>query len=474
MPDQPLVSVIIPVWRDEVALEGALASLPRETRTRNARIHAEGSAEVIVSRVLGEDVRYERLRDRHPDVRWVAAPRGRGVQMNAGAAAARGRWLLFLHADSRLPAGWLDVIAETDAAPNIVAGAFRFALDSGDWRARAIELGVRLRVAALRLPYGDQALFVRGRVFHAIGGYRDLPLMEDVDLVRRLRRAGGLFTSASPIVTSPRRWERDGWFRRSARNVGLAARFLFGASPARLAQRYFGRRRAALVVMARAPWTPGKTRLATPADGEEHAELRRALFLDTLDAVRSVPDIDHIVACEPADACEQMRELAGPAVDVVAQRGRDFGERLTCVFEDIFRLGIESVVVIGSDLPDVPPELLRRSVALLSRRRDRIVLGPAGDGGYYLIGMRRPHPELFRHIEWSTSRTLEQTLAAAKAHELQTVLLPEWRDVDEPSDLERVLTSANSTARRTRAWAAQLAGRRDAPPLGANADSNAV
>lgn len=443
MPEGPRVSIIIPVWRDDEALRRALRIL-----------HDTSEAEVIVAPPLGEESRYRLVRDEHPAVRWVPAPRGRARQMNAGAAIARGRWLLFLHADSALPAGWPDVIAQADEHADIVGGAFRLALDSPDWRARVIETGARLRVALVGLPYGDQALFVRRRIFSAIGGYRDLPLMEDVDLVRRLKAAGRLWLSRSAVLTSARRWEQDGWVRRSARNAALATRFLMGASPARLAQRYFGRKAGAVVLMARAPWTGGKTRIGLATGEDGHADLRRALFLDTLDVVASTPDVEHIVACEPADACERMRELAGSTIDVIAQRGGDLGERLTHVFEDVFRLGVESIVVVGSDLPDLPPRLLRDALAALRGRADRVVLGPAADGGYYLVGLNRPHPGLFERIDWSTDRVLTGTLAAARGHGLETVLLDPWADVDDHADLKRVMGQpAGLAARRTRAWA---------------------
>jgi hypothetical protein len=135
--------------------------------------------------------------------------------MNAGAAVAGGRWILFLHADSELPADWHTVIADLEPRADIVAGAFRLTLDSADWRARLIEAGVRLRVALLGLPYGDQALFVRRHVFARLGGYRDLPLMEDIEFVRRVSKAGRVVHSRAAVLTSARRWERDGWMRRS-------------------------------------------------------------------------------------------------------------------------------------------------------------------------------------------------------------------------------------------------------------------
>lgn len=443
MPEDPFVSVVIPVWRDEECLARSLR-----------RVRAASDAEVIVACVLGEEGRYQEHRERHPTVRWISAPRGRAAQMNAGARIASGRWLLFLHADSELPPDWLDALTEAGRRGDIVGGAFRLAIDSGAWQARVIEQAVRLRVALFRMPYGDQALFVRRAVFDELGGYADLPVMEDVDFVRRLKSIGSMIHLPSPVSTSARRWERDGWFRRSGRNLSLAARFLSGASPARLAQAYFRRRSSAVVIMARAPWTRGKTRLGVVADETAHAELRRALFLDTLETVRGVSGVAHIVACEPAEACEGMRALAGASVDVMAQRGEDLGQRMTRALEDTFRLGYESVVVVGSDLPDLPPRLLDAAITRLRSGNTDLVLGPSADGGYYLIGMNRLWPAVFEAIEWSTGRVLAQTLEAAATHGLSVVLLDPWTDVDDSGDLDRLLTrSVGLTASHTREWA---------------------
>jgi rSAM/selenodomain-associated transferase 2/rSAM/selenodomain-associated transferase 1 len=450
MCNEPLASVIIPVWRDAQALAQMLS-----------RLKPDPQFELVASIVLGDEADYTDLRASRPDIRWVAGPRSRAAQMNGGAAEARGRWLVFLHADTGLPSDWLDVLADAGRRRDAVAGSFRLALDSPAWQARAIEWGVRARVALLGLPYGDQGLFVKRQVFSALGGYRDWPLMEDVDLVRRLKEVGRLVHSRSAVVTSAVRWERDGWVSRSLQNLSLATRFLLGASPARLAQKYFGRKAAAVVMMARAPWTGGKTRLGVAAgDDAAHAELREALLLDTLDVVCSTPNVEHIIACEPASECGRIREFARARVDVVAQRGSDLGQRLTHVFEDVFRLGIESVVVVGSDLPDLPSRLVQDAFIALRGAGDRVVLGPAADGGYYLVGMNRPHPVLFRRIDWSTNRVLAQTLEAAHAEGLKVCLLDQWTDVDSPADLERLVAcSSESSARRTRAFAREHLGR---------------
>jgi rSAM/selenodomain-associated transferase 1 len=214
-------------------------------------------------------------------------------------------------------------------------------------------------------------------------------------------------------------------------------------------------------MMARAPWTGGKTRLGVAADEAEHRDLRHALFLDTLDAVTSVADVEHIIACEPVNECERMRQLVGPTIDVIAQRGDDLGRRIAHVFEDSFRLGIESVVVVGSDLPDLPSRLLREALDALRGHEARVVLGPASDGGYYLIGLNRPQPALFDRIEWSTERVLAQTREAARALGLQVLLLDEWTDVDDAADLTRLMReSPESIAARTRAWSFQHLARR--------------
>jgi rSAM/selenodomain-associated transferase 2 len=215
------VSIVIPVYHDAEALARTLAATDWS------------SVEVIVV-ATPEDPTLAPLRLARQDVVWLEAPRGRARQMNAGAAAARGDWLLFLHADTRLPDAWRDAVEEAHRGGSFVAGCYRFTLDSASAFARVIERGVWLRVAVLGLPYGDQALFVGRKRFEAVGGFTDIPIMEDVDFVRRMRREGALFRSSLPVVTSARRWERDGWIRRTLRHLLLISLYYCGIPPARL------------------------------------------------------------------------------------------------------------------------------------------------------------------------------------------------------------------------------------------------
>lgn len=169
--------------------------------------------------------------------RVIAAPRGRGTQLAAGAAAAGGDWLLFLHADTRLAPGWVEAAqAHMRAAPDRAAH-FAFALDDPAPEARRLERMVAWRCRALALPYGDQGLLISRALYDAAGGFRPLPLMEDVDLVRRLgrRRLAALPVAA---VTSAARWRSGGWTRRSARNLACLSLWFLGVPPAVIKRLY--------------------------------------------------------------------------------------------------------------------------------------------------------------------------------------------------------------------------------------------
>lgn len=220
----PAVSVVIPVLIDADAASALLATL--RPGPGMEVIVVDGAADARLAGIVAA----------HPPARLLRTAPGRGRQMNAGAAAAAGTWLLFLHADSILPAGWFEAIAQLD--DDVAGGWFRFALDDAAWQARVIERLTAWRVKSLRLPYGDQGIFVRREVFVELGGFPDFPLMEDVSFVRRLVRAGPVVEVPLAIRTSARRWRRDGWFRRSTKNLALVGLYFLGVAPERLARWY--------------------------------------------------------------------------------------------------------------------------------------------------------------------------------------------------------------------------------------------
>ena len=463
MSDLPGVSVVVPVHHADLEhLQAFLSSrVAAPLREIEATDVGRRAVEVVVAVPREEWGRFARLRAEHPGVRWVSADHGRGSQMNAGAAVASGQWLVFVHADCRLPDGWDTAISRLPVDADEVGGYFRFALDDDDWRARVIEFGARVRVCLFGLPYGDQALVVRRSVFEAMGGYRDLPIMEDVDLVGRLKKRGRLVALPLSVVTSARRWHQDGWLRRTWGNAVLISLYGLGVSPHRLARRYHRPGPVVVAMMARAPGTRGKSRLAPDVEPAEHEQLRHALFDDTLDRLRPVQHATLAVVCEPPGAVDEIQARVGASIQVIPQRAGDLGTRLHGVADDVTKRGASGVVIVGSDLPDLPPVFVQQAVDSLRRPDDRLVLGPASDGGYYLIGLRTPRTELFRGIDWGTPRVLQQTLQRARELGLEVVTLPEWADVDDGRDLQRLQAGASPGAVRTRAWLVAHAERRD-------------
>ncbi len=167
----------------------------------------------------------------------IACARGRGAQMRTGASLARADWLLFLHADTVLGDAWFEEAARFIGADAQRAAAFTLAFDDESASAHWVAFWAGMRARLLKLPYGDQGLLISHALYDALGGYRDLPLMEDVDIVRRIG-AGRLSILRSRAITSAEKYRRDGFLRRSSRNLVLLTRYLLGADPAQLAKGY--------------------------------------------------------------------------------------------------------------------------------------------------------------------------------------------------------------------------------------------
>jgi len=225
----PLVSVIIPVLREAHQLDSLIDhlcqiadGLPIEM------IVVDGSPDGETLRAISRD-----------GVTLLTAPAGRAVQMNAGAAAASGDYLLFLHADTRLPRGALRRIAETLSEGQYVAGAFDLRYGSARPSIRLIAGVACIRSRLTRIPYGDQAQFFRRDYFEILGGFSDIPLMEDVEIMRRIKDRGErIFILPEPVISSARRQEKEGVVFCTLRNWAIITLYFLGMSPERLVRFY--------------------------------------------------------------------------------------------------------------------------------------------------------------------------------------------------------------------------------------------
>jgi uncharacterized protein len=199
--------------------------------------------------------------------------------------------------------------------------------------------------------------------------------------------------------------------------------------------------RCALAVMTKAPRAGQvKTRLVPPLTSDEAAKLNVCFLRDTTATIaEATAEIGRGVAVyTPVGAEEAYVDILPSSFELVPQRGDKFGERLACATYDLFQLGFQSIYLIDSDSPTVPAKVYAEAARLLSNTGDRIVLGPADDGGYYLIGMKQNHRRLFEGIDWSTERVLDQTIQRAAELKLPVELLPTFFDVDDSATLRRL------------------------------------
>lgn len=220
------IGVVVPTWHDDAALARLLPQL---------RVLRPAPLDVVVVDGAASDA--TRALVEAGGARWLAATPGRGPQLNAGARAVRGAALWFVHADATLRPDSLAAIAGALAA-GAVGGAFRFSFEGVDTpTARLLERAIAWR-GRFGMVYGDQALFATRAAFERAGGFADQPLFEEVPLVRGLRSIGRFVVLDAPVGVAPRRWQADGWWRRTASNRLLALGHALGISPRRLARWY--------------------------------------------------------------------------------------------------------------------------------------------------------------------------------------------------------------------------------------------
>ncbi|MFM8610253.1 MAG: TIGR04283 family arsenosugar biosynthesis glycosyltransferase [Burkholderiaceae bacterium] len=456
----PTLSIVMPVLDEGTALAARLDAL--------APLRVRG-VELIVVDGGSSDDSWMLARPRVD--RLLLAPRGRAAQMNAGAAVARGEVLLFLHADTALPAKADRLVLKAVQPAGQVAavwGWFDVRIDSTHPMLRVIGAMMNLRSRLSGICTGDQALFVTREAFVRVGGFADQPLMEDIDISRRLKRIGPPRALREPVRTSGRRWEQHGVWRTMLLMWRLRAEYFMGADAAVLAQRYGYRAApplwpACVAVMAKAP-VPGqaKTRLIPALGAWAAARAQRRFALDTLHlALQAAARMGTQVRWWAAPAASQrffralqrwmqqqrLPSIAGaPAAPVTwhDQPSGDLGARMAQAFHVHFSAQPHTpLLLMGTDCPPLSPGHLLQAARALAEHD--AVLIPAEDGGYVLIGLGREAPEVFTNVDWSTDRVLAQTRERLRSAGLRWHELPALWDVDTPDDWARLRMSEPAT-----------------------------
>jgi rSAM/selenodomain-associated transferase 1 len=400
--------------------------------------------------------------------RWadvvLLAPRGRASQMNAGArfvdraidSPAHRHFdstkmpdiLLFLHADTQLPDNADTLIAQALTAGR-EWGRFDVCIVGQHRLLPMVAVLMNLRSRLSGIATGDQALFVQRTVFEAVGGFADQLLMEDIDLSARLSRRGPPACLRPPVLTAGRRWDQHGLWRTIGLMWALRWAYWRGQSANDLAGRYGYRPAApvppfALAVLAKAPVAGFcKTRLIPVLGTAGAARTQRRFTLESLHLGQATDKRALSLWCAPDVSHRFFRAVQKRlGVTLRVQSDGDLGVRMTAVFAQHFESAQGAgelpcpLLLIGTDCPVLSPGVLRQAAQALGTHD--VVLIPAEDGGYVLIGMRRFVPQAFVGIAWSTPQVLTQTRERLRASDTTWAELPTLWDVDEPSDWARL------------------------------------
>lgn len=220
-----VLSIIIPTLNEEQVLGTTLARL-RDQENCEVIVVDGGSSDTTLA--LAES----------GGCRTISSAKGRGTQMNAGAAAAKGKVLLFLHADTLLPDSFSRLILDAVRLPSFVAGAFSLAIDSPTRRLATVAWFANMRSRLLQLPYGDQALFVTRDAFNAVGGFPEMAIMEDYVFIRKIQKEGKIIILPERATTSARRWQNIGVMRTTLINQAIVCGYSLGVHPTTLARWY--------------------------------------------------------------------------------------------------------------------------------------------------------------------------------------------------------------------------------------------
>lgn len=463
-----LLSIIVPVLNESAGILAALQAL-EPARSRGAEIvvvdggSQDGTADLARGSGLADIV--------------MQTSRGRAVQMNAGASAARGEVLLFLHADTRLPADADRLVLEAIGQHNTqhAWGRFDVHIDGEHPMLAVIAWSMNLRSRLTGIATGDQAMFMRRSGFDRVGGFPPIALMEDISLSSRLKRLSAPACLRARVRTSGRRWEARGVLRTLFGMWWLRWRYFFGAAPARLAQGYndvrdvggsatpghgegdgngnrlgdavmersadpsgLAAKACTILVFAKAPVAGEvKTRLIPALGAEGAAVLHRRLTEVALHAAgTAAPGSVELWCALDASHAAFAAMAEQHAVTLHVQVGANLGERMANAMADALTRS-ERALLIGSDIAVMNAAILRDALLRLQDGADVVVV-PAEDGGYVLIGLRRAAPELFQDMAWSSPHVMADTRQRARMANLRLVELPALWDVDNPTDLQRL------------------------------------
>lgn len=378
------------------------------------------------------------------NVKIIKSTKGRGIQMNAGAEEANGDVLIFVHADTFIPENARQLIENELENPNIKILTFKLSFDADH---KILNFYSKFSdYDSMFTKFGDQCIIIRKTFFREIGGFPNWSIFEDVRLLSKARKKSKIKILDASVVTSARKFLLGGIIKMQIRNVILFAEYFLGIDQNKIAHNYYSmniKKKNAIIIFAKFPKHGNvKTRLAKTL-GESFAtnfyvSCSEHTFKECLRLSKhSVPFLFY----PDKEHSNELKSWAGNKFIYKIQEGDDLGSRMRNAFTEVFKNNFEKVLIIGTDIPDLSSGLINHALSELDT--NEIVIGPSTDGGYYLLGMKKFHPDLFNNIKWSSEEVLNKTMNIINQLNLNFNLLPKLMDIDTEKDLKAWYSKMN-------------------------------
>lgn len=370
-------------------------------------------------------------------VEVIFSEKGRGIQLNAGVLKSKGSFLFFLHADTFLPQNAFDLLDSFFKNDNNNICRFELGFDVDHYLLSNYSFLSKFDTIFTR--FGDSGIIVKREFFKSLGGFKNYLVFEDVEFLKRASQKTKIKVLPADVKSSARKFVLNGLIGNQIQSFILFLKYFMKINNSKLWNEYFGankeNKNTSLLIFARYPAKGQvKTRLAKDSSEEFALKFYRACAEGILHQIKKLKNTNKYLFYTDADDKEKVMKWAGRKYFYVLQEGGDLGIRMLNAFELAFSHYAGKVIIVGTDVPNLNAEIIREAEAKLDN--SDLVIGPCSDGGYYLLGMKQLHKELFEDIKWSSNIVLSSTIAKADYLNLKTERLQILNDIDTKKDFD--------------------------------------
>ncbi|MDP2364525.1 MAG: TIGR04282 family arsenosugar biosynthesis glycosyltransferase [Ignavibacteria bacterium] len=427
-------SVIIPTLNEEALIAKSIES------TRNII----PDAEIIISDGGSTDNTIEICK--LYDVKIINSVKGRGQQLNEGAKAATGEILCFLHADTFLPLNAFELFNKYFENNENKICRFELGFDIEN---RLLSIYSRFsKYDSVLTRFGDMCITIRKDFFYNIGGYPNWNYFEDVEFLRNAAKQTRISTLPQTVISSPRTFTKYGLINQQIANGYSMLKYLLGFRKFIEENRYYNRKMktktASIIIFTRYPIEGKvKTRLASTIGNHYAKEFYKIISEKIINGTKLIRNSYKYVFYSNENEKDLVKKWLGNSFLYSHQEGNNLGEKMTNAFRKVFSHGAKKSIIIGTDIPDLSPQIIKEAIKQLDKTD--IVIGPSKDGGYYLLGMKKYYPAIFENIEYSSHTVFSETIAIAEKLNLTYSTLELLQDIDTEDDIIHWIENASGS-----------------------------